>query len=162
MNAQSITRIVLLGVVGIAVAAWAVKEFGPAKSTPAATAATSGNQAAAVTRPDGVTVINFHGEKRCRTCIGIGTLAKKTIDEEFAAEEKAGRVRWDHINFDEPANAHYVKDYGLVSSVVLVTLWKDGKEIQWNRLDGVWDHFDDEAKFRVYVAAAVRELLNQP
>ena len=162
MNAKTITRIVLLGVIAIAVGAWAMKEFGPAKAvatggeTPATTTST-----AAATRPDGVTVINFHGEKRCRTCIGIGKLAKQTLDDEFAAEEQAGKVRWEHINYDEPANAHFIKDYDLVSSTVLVTLWKDGKEVKWNRLDGVWDHVGDEPTFRAYVAQGVRDLLNQ-
>lgn len=159
MNAKAITRIVLLGVVAFAVGAWAMKEFGPAKSVASAT----GNQVPAgvsITRPDGVTVINFHGEKRCRTCIGIGDLARKTLDDEFKTEERAGRVRWEHINYDDPANAHFVKDYGLVSSTVLVTLWKDGKEVKWSRLDGVWDHVDDEPTFRAYVVRGVRGLLD--
>ncbi len=162
MNPKTITRIVLLTVIAIAVGGWAMKEFGPAK--PVATA--SQNQAAedshaVATRADGVTVINFHGDRRCRTCIGIGTLAKKTLDEDLTAEEKAGKIHWEHINYDESANAHFVKDYELVSSTVLITLWKDGKEVKWNRLDGVWDHVGDEPTFRAYVAQSVRDLLNQ-
>lgn len=155
MNAKTMTRIVLLGIVGIAVGAWAMKEFGP--STVGDTKAVS-----SVIRADGVSVINFHSTKRCRTCIRIGDLAKKTMYEEFADEEKAGKVRWEQLNYDEPANAHYVKDYELVSSTVLVTLWKDGKEVKWNRLDAVWDHVGDEPVFRAYVAQAMRDLLNQP
>jgi hypothetical protein len=159
MNAKSITRIVLLGVVAFAVGAWAMKEFGPGKSVASATG-DKGPAGVSITRPDGVTVINFHGAKRCRTCIGIGDLARKTLDDEFKAEEQAGKVRWEHINYDDPANAHFVKDYGLVSSTVLVTLWNDGKEVKWNRLDGVWDHVDDEPAFRAYVARGVRGLLD--
>lgn len=159
MNTKVIVRIVLLSVVAIAVGAWAIKEFGTATHR-----ATNGDQESAVAfiRPDGVTVINFHGDKRCRTCIGIGKLAKQTLDEKFAAEEKDGKLRWLQINYEEPANAHFVKKYGLVSSTVLVTLWKDGKELKWNRLDGVWDHFGDEPMFRAYVAKEVSDLLNQP
>ena len=65
MKPKAIIRVVLLTVIAIAVGSWAFKEFGPDK------AVTPG-----VIRPDGVTVINFHGAKRCRTCIGIGELAK--------------------------------------------------------------------------------------
>lgn len=157
MNAKAIIRIVLLAVVAIAVGSWAMKEFGPAKAT-----ADGGAAGQTVKRPDGVTVINFHGEKRCRTCIAIGDLARKTIDEQFAAEQQAGKVRWEQINYDEPAHSHFVKDYGLVSSTVLVTLWKDGKEVKWNRLDAVWDHVDDGPTFRAYVAQGVGDLLKQP
>jgi hypothetical protein len=151
MNAKSIIRMGLLTVIGIAVGSWAMKEFGPAQAL--------GNAAKSMPRADGVTVINFHGEKRCRTCIAIGKMARKTLDEEFAVEEKAGKVRWEQINYDEPANAHFVKDYSLVSSTVLVTLWKDGKEVKWTRLDAVWDHVGDEPVFRSYVAQGVRDLL---
>lgn len=149
MNPKNITRIVLLAIVGLAVGGWAIKEFAPAKNM------------AQITRPDGVTVINFHGEKRCRTCISIGNLARKTLDEDFAEEEKAGMVHWAHTNFDEAANAHFVKDYGLVSSSVVVTLWKGGKEVKWKELDAVWDHVGDEPTFRAYLAKGIRELLDK-
>lgn len=154
MNAKSIIRTVLLAVIAIAIGSWVMKEFGPAQAV--------GNAARPITRADGVTVIHFHGEKRCRTCIKIGDLARKTIDEEFADDEKTGKVRWETINYDEPANAHFVKDYSIVSSTVLVTLWKGGKEVKWNRLDAVWDLVGDETVFRSYVAEGVRDLLKQP
>lgn len=160
MKTKGIIRIVLLSVVAIAVGAWAMKEFGPAQL-----ATTNGNQnspSGAVTRPDGVTMISFHGAKRCRTCIKIGKLAKQTLDQEFAAQQQSGKIHWEVINYDEQANAHWVKDYKLVSSTVLVTLWKDGKEVEWQRLDAVWDHVGDEPKFRAYVAQGIRDLLNHP
>jgi hypothetical protein len=153
-------RIVLLAVIAIAVGSWAMKEFGPAKAV-----ATGGNDpetAAKVVRPEGVTVISFHGEKRCKTCIKISELAKQTIDKEFADAEKAGKLHWVQVDYDAPGNTHFVKDYELVSSTVLVTLWKDGKEVKWNRLDAVWDHVGDEATFRAYVAQGVRDLLQLP
>jgi len=158
MNSKTITRIVLLAVVAVAVGGWAVKEFSPTEDV----VTDNGSDATTeVIYPDGVTVINFHGEKRCRTCIGIGDLARKTIDEESAAEEKSGRIHWRHINYEEADNAHFVTDYGLVSSTVVITLRKDGEEVKWERLDGVWDHYGDDATFRTYVAENVSELLKQ-
>lgn len=157
MNARSITRLVLLAVVALAVGTWAMKEFTPAKAiTPGAeTAATLG-----LIRPDGLTVINFHGEKRCRTCIAIGNLARKTIDEDFPEALKAGKLHWEVVNYDQPAEAHFVKDYQLVSSTVVLTTWQGGKEIKWNRLDAVWDHVGDEPAFRDYLGQNIRTLLN--
>ena len=157
MNAKTTTRYVLLGVIAIAVGSWAMKEFGPAKAI-----ATGGNvvrTAANVIRPDGVTVISFHGEKRCKTCIRISELARQTIDKEFAEAQKAGKLQWELVDYDAPGNMHFVKDYGLVSSTVVVTQWKAGKEIKWNRLDAVWDHAGDEPVFRAYVAEHVKKLL---
>ncbi len=60
MNAKTITRNVLLGVIAIAVGSWAMKEFGPARAI--ATGGNDARPAANVVRPDGVTVISFHGE----------------------------------------------------------------------------------------------------
>ena len=157
MNAKSITRYVLLGVIAIAVGSWAMKEFGPAKAI--ATGGESAKAAAGVIRPDGVTVISFHGEKRCKTCIRISELAKQTIDGEFAEAQKAGKLHWELVDYDAPGNTHFVKHYELVSSTVVVTQWKDGKEITWNRLDAVWDHVGDEPVFRAYVAEHVKNLL---
>lgn len=161
MNAKTITRCVLLGVIAIAVGSWAMKEFGPSKAV-----ATGGNDAkpaaANVIRPDGVTVISFHGEKRCKTCIKISELAKQTIDGEFAEAEKAGKLFWEQIDYDSPGNRHFVKDYELVSSTVVVTQWKDGKELKWSRLDAVWDHVGDGPVFRAYVTEQVKNLLEGP
>lgn len=158
MNSKTITRIVLLAVITVAIGGWAVKEFAPSKEV----VTNNENDATAkAIHPDGVTVINFHGQTRCRTCITIGDLAKKTIDEEFVAEEKNDKIRWAHINYEEAPNGHFVEDYELVSSTVVITLWKDGKEVKWNRLDGVWDYVSDEPAFRTYVAENVRELLPQ-
>ena len=150
MNAKSMIRIFLLAVVFAAIAGWAVKEFYP------------NNKANFKPRPDGVTVINFHGKNRCRTCIHIGKLAQKTIDEEFSAEKKLGKIHWEIVNYDEPAHAHFTKDYSLVSPTVLITLWKEGKEVKWKNLEAVWDHVGDKTAFRAYIAQNVRELLEQP
>lgn len=155
MNAKVITRIVLLSFVTIAVGVWAMKEIGPVNDISSRKQGT-----AAVTRPDGITVIHFHGNNRCRTCIRIGDLARDTIDDEFGDVDNLGTIRWEQINYDEPAHAHYVMDYELVSSTVVVTLWKNGKEVKWKRLDGVWDHVSEEAAFRAYVSGGVHELLN--
>lgn len=160
MNPKSITRIILLAVVALAIGGWAFKQLG-AGSTAEANDPT-GNPGAEFTRPDGVTVINFHGERRCRTCIHIGTLAEKTLTEHFAEALESGDVRWEHINYEANGNTHYVTDYELVSSTIVATCWKDGKEVKWTRLDGVWDHLNDEATFDAYLTSGIQELRNLP
>lgn len=82
MNAKSITRIVLLAVVALAIGGWAFKQFGATRPAQA-DAASAGQGSARFTRPDGFTVINFHGERRCRTCNHIGKLAEKTLNAHF-------------------------------------------------------------------------------
>jgi len=157
MNSKSITRIVLLGIVGLAIGGWAMKELGSEKPVSQATEATEG-----FTRPDGVTVINFHSDKRCRTCINIGNLARETVDEHFAGAMESGVMHWENINYATPENAHLVTEYELVSSIILITRWEDGKEKAWQRLDAVWDHRNDEPTFKSYVAREIETLMNLP
>lgn len=158
MNPKNIMRIVLLAVIALAVGAWAMKEFRASNAAEAPdNPSGSGSE---FTRPDGVTVINFHSETRCRTCINIGNLARKTLDDRFADAELSGEVHWDDINYDAPGNRHYVTEYELVSSSVLATLWRDGREVKWARLDGVWDHHNDESAFQAYLAANIQELMD--
>ena len=84
------------------------------------------------------------------------------MEGHFPDAVQAGNLHWQSLNFDAPANAHFIKDYALVSSTVVATKWKDGKEVAWKRLDGVWDHVGDETAFRTYVADNVFGLLEQP
>jgi len=156
MNAKTITRIILLSVVGLAVGGWAMKEFGSNHKT------TTDASPEKFIRPDGVTVINFHGEKRCRSCINIGTLAEKTLEKHFADEMETGGIHWEHVNYEAPGNTHYATDYELAFSTVVATHWKDGKEIAWARLDGVWDHLNDESAFEAYLVNGIRELNTEP
>ena len=160
MNPKSIIRIVLLAVVAMASGGWAIKQFG--STGIAASTAAAGDPAAAFTRPDGITVINFHGERRCLTCTNIGNLAKQTVESHFAEALESGEIRWEHINYEANGNGHYVTDYELVSATVVATRWQDGKEVDWSRLDGVWDHYNDEPAFAAYLTHGIRELSAAP
>lgn len=146
MKTKTIMRMVMLAVLAVAVGVWVIKEFGSTKVI--GTGGTAVGQGTTTStdraRPDGVAVINFHGTMRCRTCLRIGELAKKTLDEAFTEAQKIGKVSWQHVNYQEPANAHFVKDYELGNPTILLAQWKDGKEVKWNRLDGVWDLVEDE------------------
>lgn len=43
-------------------------------------------------------VYYFHGKQRCKTCIAVGNLAKKTIEETFAENEKVQFIEVDTSN----------------------------------------------------------------
>jgi hypothetical protein len=163
-NAKTIFRMMPLAAVAVVLGVWAAKEFGPTKvsDTGGNTAEQGTTTSAGRMHLDGVTVINFHGTLRCRTCLRIGELAKKTLDEDYAVAVKAGKVHWETVDYQEPANAHFVKDYELRGPTILISRWKNGKEVKWNRLDGIWDLVEDEPTFRAYVADVVRQLLEYP
>lgn len=60
-------------------------------------------------------VYYFHGKQRCKTCIAVGDLAKKTIEENYAGNDKVAFIE---VNTSEAEFADLVAKY----------------EVSWNAL----------------------------
>lgn len=115
----------------------------------------------ATTRPEHkVVAYYFHNTQRCVTCNKIERLAQETLRERFANALQSGELEWRAVNMEESANRHFVEEYQLVtSSLVLVDL-HDGEQHDWTNLEAVWQHVhDDEAEFKQYVATQTQEYL---
>lgn len=102
----------------------------------------------------------FHNTQRCMTCNKIERLAEEALRERFAEPLEEGELEWRVVNMEEPPNTHFVQDYQLVaSSLVLVDL-HDGEQREWANMEKVWQYVhDDEAQFKQYVAEQTREYL---
>lgn len=122
------TAILLLFVIG-SLAVMALRERGEARAASETPAATD----AAAVSADTVSVTYFHGSKRCKTCMDIEARTKAAVEAAVASEIAEGRVLFRSVNVEEAANAHYVKDYGLTFSTVVVS-----RGDIHERLDNVW------------------------
>lgn len=102
----------------------------------------------------------FHNTQRCMTCNKIERLAEEALREQFAAALKDGELEWRAVNMEEPPNTHFVQDYQLVaSSLVLVDMYQ-GEQRAWTNMEKVWQYVhDDEAQFKQYVAEQARKYL---
>lgn len=152
MNVFNLTRYALLALVAASLGTWAVRTWRPAGGSVAT---------ASVSEPlpaDGVVVINFHGATRCASCEEIGKEAHAVVENDFASDLQSGRMTWQVINFDEPANRHYVKDYALVSSTVVVVRREHGRDAAWRRLDAVWDHVFDAPAMNDYLRREITQV----
>jgi hypothetical protein len=128
------------------------------RKAPAFPAAAPG--ASAAVSPEGRVVVHyFHGRVRCVSCNKIEALARKTLEESFPAELKDGRLAQVEIDVDRPGNGHYVQDYGLAGSAVVVVDGRPGAGGRWRNLEQVWTLLDDEAAFAVYVRGNVHDVL---
>jgi hypothetical protein len=100
----------------------------------------------------------FHGTFRCPTCLKMEKYASEAIEESFDGEVQSGRVQWQAVNYDEPANEHFVKQYELVASaLVLVSGQADVQ--RWQKLERIWDLVGDEPAFKNYVIDEVKNIL---
>jgi hypothetical protein len=137
----------------------------PVAEGPAATPTGAPSGKAAVTAatervPDARTIVYyFHGTMRCPTCLKMERYAREAIEETFVAERDAELVRFRAVNYDEPANEHFIREYGLTASaLVVVTETHDGPD-SWRNLDRIWELVGDEVGFKAYVVNEVNGML---
>lgn len=100
------------------------------------------------------TLYYFHGTRRCMTCNKIESQTRTVAETKFAAALADGTLRFKSVNVDEPANEHFVSDFQLVSSTVVVQRGENYK-----RLDDVWKFVHDEAVFTRYIQDGVASML---
>ncbi len=101
----------------------------------------------------------FHWTARCKTCLKIEKYTKEVFDSNFAEFLTSGEITWQAVNVEEPANEHFVKDYKLTSSsLVLVNMYNE-KQTEWKNLKRVWKLAGDKAAFITYVRDETRDYL---
>ena len=101
----------------------------------------------------------FHGTIRCETCLTIERQAWVAMQRRFAVEVAEKRLVFQPVNYDQPENAHFLKDYKLPCPSLVVVRQKAGKDEKWKLLGETWEHIENPAKFNEYVEGEVEKLL---
>jgi len=157
MDARRVTRRLLFGALLLTVASvWsAAPLFGAepvANADPAATAAVSDAE-------DGIIVYYFHGNRRCNTCRTIEAYAKEAVEGKYTEQLEAGRLRWDVVNTDEQENEHFLEEFGLVSSSLVVAEMDGDRVTRFQVLQDVWTLVRDKPSFIEYVQRSIGEYI---
>ncbi len=105
------------------------------------------------TLPDRYVITYYHGNRRCMTCEKLEAYATEAVKDGFTDEMKSGIVTWQTLNYDEDANEHVKKDYGIFSQSVIVSHMVDDKETEWTNLKKIWDLVGDKDNYMAYVQA---------
>jgi hypothetical protein len=173
MKAKGIVTVVLLAFVGVSMAYLIISEAGSTPATPAeppvhaAVPPGPGAPADAAVDPaelpgpaaHKLVAYYFHRTQRCKTCRTIEAYAKEALEESYPEAIKSGELEWRVINVEEPANEHFVSDFGLTSSALVLVNMHDGEQGEWRNLERVWELVGDELKFKAYVAAEAMPFL---
>jgi len=109
--------------------------------------------------PDNVVVYYFHGNRRCRTCMGIQRAIQTTVSERFGAETASGALAFREVNIDEPGSAHFAKDFDLSSSSMVVVARSGPKTVKWENCSQVWPLAHNEAELEDYAEKQIRSYL---
>jgi hypothetical protein len=110
--------------------------------------------------PTTVFVTYFHTTARCVSCVKIENLTELTMTTRLSGPVAEKRVVFRSVNVDEPANAHFVKDYSLYTKSVVVSEVKGGFEVRWKNLDRVWHLLGNPESFQSYVEKEVQGFLD--
>jgi hypothetical protein len=61
------------------------------------------------------------------------------------------RLRFLVVNVDQPENRHFVEEFQLESSSLVLVEMRNGKPLEWKNLPDVWTLVEDDSKLEKYV-----------
>ena len=125
------------------------------QGTPAHTDATTAAQG------NRVIAYYFHGNIRCYTCHTMEKYSKEAIEANFKDALSSGKLEFKVVNTEERGNEHYVSDYQLYTKSLVLSLIKDGKEIESKNLTKIWEHVRNKQEFFEYVTEEVNNFLKE-
>ena len=98
----------------------------------------------------------FHGTVRCETCLRIEKQAQELIANRFSSQ-----VVFRSVNYDEPENSHFSKDYKLPCPSLVLVRMNNGKNQNWKLLGQTWDHVQIPPKLDQYIEEETTKFLAQ-
>jgi len=137
--------------------------FAENDSLKATTMAAPGEHTDAVTAPDTasrVIVFYLHSNRRCITCKKLEAYSEEAVTSGFEAQLEDSLIIWKVVNFEEEANEHYVKDYGLYSQSLVLSRLQGDQEMEWKNLDKIWKLVGSKEEFISYVQGELNAFLN--
>jgi hypothetical protein len=115
--------------------------------------------AASETIDDGLVVYYFHSNKRCTDCRTIESVAKETLDSDFAAQLQREEIVWKTLNFQKPAGKKLADKFEVKEPVVVLVRMKGGEIAKSNRLDKCLALAGDKAALRKHVREEIQKML---
>nr|MBN2277296.1 hypothetical protein [candidate division Zixibacteria bacterium] len=110
---------------------------------------------------DKIVAYYFHGHRRCISCKTIEAYSLEAIQNGFPEQIKNGVVTVLVYNTDLDENKHFLDDYHLYSSSLVITKISNDREIEWKNLDQVWKLKGEKDEFIKYVRLEVKAMLGE-
>jgi len=149
---MSMRRIVQFGLLAVVAVTLVFVLWPQAGSGPTNAAPTSADDIS----PARYVAYYFHGDVRCDTCNAIEKQASAAVQGGFAEAIAAGTLEWKAVNTDRPENAHFVDEFELTHSTVVLVEREGSETKRSTALDQVWAVIHDgEGPFREYVQGEV-------
>ena len=94
----------------------------------------------------------FHASQRCETCRKIESYAREALEgPSYADAWRSGLLEWRDLSYEDPRNEELVREYGVLTSTVVLVAWRQGQDKRWKNLERVWELVHDKNAFIEYV-----------
>ncbi|MFH1876264.1 MAG: nitrophenyl compound nitroreductase subunit ArsF family protein [Candidatus Omnitrophota bacterium] len=103
----------------------------------------------------------FHGIFRCPTCHKLEQYSKEAIESNFKDALSSGTLEFKVVNIEDKGNEHYGNDYQLYTKSLILSLFKDGREVKWKNLNKIWEYVGNKQRFIDYVKGGVTDFLKE-
>ena len=101
----------------------------------------------------------FHATQRCATCMAIESYSKEALQTKFGEQLKTGVIEWRAVDVQQPENRHFIRDYRLYTSSLVLVKFNNGKKGEWRTLDKTWSLVRKKSDFFQYVQSNVATML---
>jgi len=101
----------------------------------------------------------FHATQRCATCLAIESYSKEALQAKFSEQLKAGVIDWQVVDVEQVKNRHFIQDYQLVTSSLVLVSVSNGKKGKWRTLAMTWNLVRKKGDFLQYVQSNVETFL---
>ena len=106
-----------------------------------------------------IQVFVFHSTNRCYSCVLLGQLTKKTVEQKFPDELKSGKIEFKEINVDLPQNKEVVAKFKAVGSSLFINPIIDGQDNIEADVQ-VWRLVSNEQGFISYLSEKIKGFLD--
>lgn len=107
---------------------------------------------------DKIQVYMFHSTNRCISCVTIGQLSRKTIEQKFPDELKNGKIEFKEINVDLPQNKELATKFKASGSSLFINPIIEGKD-NIKEDTQVWRLTSNEQGFITYLSDKLKGML---
>lgn len=103
----------------------------------------------------------LHGTVKGSCCTSMENEFKAALAQNFPGQLQQGKVAFISIDVDKPENRHYLEDFQVPSRSLVLVLQKNGENVKWSNMVGVWLKLGDQEKFSQYVKDEVGKFLQE-
>jgi len=106
---------------------------------------------AGITNAPGERVVYyFHRTARCPTCLAMEAWSGQVV-KALASGKVPLKIGLNAVNLDLPENKHYVQDFQITFSTVVIAEVQNGNTLRWKNLENIWSFSHNEKTFKKYL-----------